>query len=77
MIIKLNTIEDINNFVTICKGYHDYEVDVKQGRQVIDGKSILGIYSLNLIKPLEVIIDTKDKNIISEFYENITKWNVA
>ncbi len=74
MKIRLSTISDVNNFVTSCSNYYEGEIDVKQGRQIIDGKSILGIYSLNLMKPLDVTIDTQNKNTEQNFYNFIKKW---
>lgn len=35
-------------------------VDIKSGRQVIDGKSIMGIYSLDLSKPLTVVVSAPE-----------------
>ncbi len=76
MEIKLDTIKDINDFVNICSKCHDSEIDIKQGKYVVDGKSILGIFSLNLLEPVKVIIDSeKDSSKIS-FYNNIEKWKV-
>ena len=76
MVIKLNTIIDVQDFVELCncKKYLYNNIDVKQGRQVIDGRSILGIYSLNLLKPLDVVIDYGKYE--SDFYSNIKKWKV-
>lgn len=76
MLIKLNTIEDVNNFVSICSKYFDADVDVKQGRQIINGKSILGIFSLNLLEPLRVIFDSGNDNSKIGFYNDIQRWKV-
>lgn len=35
-------------------------IDIKSGRQIIDGKSLMGIYSLNLSEPLTVVISAPD-----------------
>lgn len=77
MTIRLNTIENVNDFAKICSKYENCNIDVKQGRQIIDGKSILGIYSLNLLKNLEVSIDTTNKCMKKDFYEKIKKWKVV
>ena len=76
MIIKLNTIEDVTDFVTICGNYGNDKIDVKQGRQTIDGTSILGIYSLNLMKPLDVTIDLKNRDSKKNFYHDIERWEI-
>lgn len=76
MKIKLNTIADVNSFVNASTKYYEGNIDVKQGRQIIDGKSILGIFSLNLIEPMDVSIITDNKNTERDFYNFIKKWSV-
>lgn len=51
--IMLNTINDVKNFVNIVSKY-DFEVDLSSGRYVIDAKSIMGIFSLDLSKPIKL-----------------------
>lgn len=49
--IKLSSIQDVRNFVDIvCK--FDMEIDLVSGRYVVDAKSIMGIFSLDLLKPI-------------------------
>lgn len=76
MKIKLNTITDVNCFVNSSEKFYEGNIDVKQGRQIIDGKSILGIFSLNLMEPLEVSIETENKDTELNFYNFISKWKV-
>ena len=59
--IRINTIEDVKNFVTTVTKCN-YEVDIVSGRYAIDAKSIMGIFSLDLSKPitLEVYSDNCD-----------------
>ena len=59
--IKLSLAENVKSFVNIvCR--HPYDVDLRAGRHVVDAKSILGIFSLDLSKPitLEVYSDHCD-----------------
>ncbi len=76
MRIKLNTINDVNSFVNTSTKYYEGDIDVKQGRQIIDGKSILGIFSLNLTQPIEITINTDNVNTERDFYNFIKKWEV-
>lgn len=49
--IMLASINDVKNFVnevTKC----DMEVDLVSGRYIVDAKSIMGIFSLDLTKPI-------------------------
>lgn len=51
--IRLNTINDVKEFVNITNKY-DFDIDLVCGRYAIDGKSIMGIFSLDLTKIIEV-----------------------
>ena len=59
--IKLSLAENVKSFVNIVNRY-PYDVDLRAGRHVVDAKSILGIFSLDLSKPitLEVYSDHCD-----------------
>ena len=56
--ISLTNIQDIREFVNEVI-LVDYEVDLAQGRYVIDAKSIMGIFSLDLLSPITVIAHTE------------------
>ena len=62
VMIRLSLVENVNNFVNIVTRY-PYEMDLRAGRHVVDAKSILGIFSLDLSKPitLEVYSDECDE----------------
>ena len=59
--ISLNSIDKVKSFVNDITKF-DYDVDLVSGRYVIDAKSIMGIFSLDLSKPitLEVYSDECD-----------------
>ncbi len=51
--ILLNTINDVKAFVnTVIK--YEFDVDLISGRYAIDAKSIMGIFSLDLSKPIKL-----------------------
>ena len=56
--IKLSFAEEVKTFVNVANRYN-YDMDLRAGRHVVDAKSILGIFSLDLSKPitLEVYAD--------------------
>ena len=53
--IKLQSIEDVKDFNRIVV-FYDGDVDLVSGRYVIDAKSIMGIFSLDLSKPINIQI---------------------
>ena len=57
--ISLNSIDKVKSFVNdITKFDHDF--DLVSGRYVIDAKSIMGIFSLDLSKPIDLNIHAED-----------------
>ena len=57
--IRLNTIADVRDFVNIVSK-SEIDVDLKSGRYVVDGKSIMGIFSLDLLAPIELTAHSDD-----------------
>ena len=53
--IKLSLAEEVKTFVNTVNRY-PYDVDLRAGRHVVDAKSILGIFSLDLSKPITLDI---------------------
>ena len=57
--VNINTINDVKNFVSIVSRC-DYDVDIVSGRYAIDAKSIMGIFSLDLSKPINLNIHAEE-----------------
>lgn len=53
--ISLNSIDKVKSFVNDVTKF-DYDFDLVSGRYVIDAKSIMGIFSLDLSKPIDLNI---------------------
>lgn len=65
--INLSSINDVKGFVNLVNRY-DFDVDLSSGRYVVDAKSIMGIFSLDLSKPIKVEIhsDGEDADNFAE-----------
>lgn len=64
--ISLNSIDKVKSFVNTISQF-DFDFDLISGRYVIDAKSIMGIFSLDLSKPIDLAIHTeKDMEKILE-----------
>ena len=59
--ISLQMASQVKTFVSIVQKY-SYEIDLRSDRYVVDAKSILGIFSLDLSRPLTVEIHSADCN---------------
>lgn len=53
--VLISNIVDVRDFVNAVSAYAG-DVDLTSGRYVVDGKSIMGIFSLDLLKPIDVTI---------------------
>lgn len=59
VMIRLSLVENVNKFVNIVSRY-PFEMDLRAGRHVVDAKSILGIFSLDLSKPITLEVYSDD-----------------
>lgn len=69
MLATINDVKDFVSQVTMC----DYDVDLLSGRYAVDAKSIMGIFSLDLSKTLQLEAHTDDA---SEFLDSIRQYIV-
>lgn len=63
--VKLEEISEIQEFNRICFQF-DCDMDLVGGKYYVDAKSIMGIFSLNLDLPLELIADMDDEKLVDE-----------
>lgn len=59
--ILFGTMKDVKAFVAIA-GKYPFDIDLVSGRYVVDGKSIMGILSLDLAHPIDVEIHSDKCN---------------
>jgi len=57
--ISLNSIDKVKSFVNDITKFN-YDFDLVSGRYVIDAKSIMGIFSLDLSKPIYLNIHAEE-----------------
>ena len=57
--ISLQMASQVKNFVNVVQKY-PFDIELKSDRYVVDAKSILGIFSLDLSKPITVEIHSAD-----------------
>lgn len=70
--VNLQAINDVKDFVNIVMRY-DFDIDLVSGRYAIDAKSIMGIFSLDLSKPIQLNAHTDDAE---DFLKAIEKFIV-
>lgn len=70
--IMLDSIAGVKEFVTTVSKY-EFDADLVSGRYAVDAKSIMGIFSLDLSKPIELVIHSDN---CGEFVDEIKKFIV-
>lgn len=73
--ITLHTPEMISEFIKICSGY-DCDINIYENKNILDAKSLLGVFAIAQWKPLEVQIISSEKSVISSFVEDMRKFEV-
>ena len=62
--IRVSTIQDVHTFAALV-GKHNIDVDLSSGRYVVDAKSIMGIFSLDLLNPIQLSAHTDDEAVFA------------
>ena len=72
--IRLTMMTDhVKNFVSLVNRY-PYDIDLRSGRYVVDAKSILGILSIDLSKPIRMTIYSDEcDDLLRELDDYIVK----
>lgn len=73
--IALSTIEQVKSFVNDIFAF-DYPMDVSSERYNVNAKSILGLFSLDLAKPLELTIHAGESEDLSELLDALKPYMV-
>lgn len=63
--IRLTTIPQVQKFVNTVYAFTS-EVDLSSGKYVVDAKSIMGIFSLNLMQPITLTATGEDEDKVIE-----------
>lgn len=76
MKVKFNTFDKVNSFVKVASSI-DGDIFVRSGRYVVNGSSVMGVYSLDLSKELEVDIFENVEGEANKFIEKIKELNIV
>ena len=71
--ISLNSIDKVKSFVNDITKF-DYDFDLVSGRYVIDAKSIMGSFSLDLSRPIDLNIHAEEN--VDEVLETLKPYMI-
>lgn len=63
--VKLTSIGDVQKFVNAVSAFSG-DIDLQSGRYVVDAKSIMGIFSLDLMQPVDMTIHAESADALLE-----------
>lgn len=63
--VKFGDVNDVRDFVDITSKYSD-DLSLVRDRYVVDAKSILGIFSMDLTKPVDLVCDHANDNLVKD-----------
>ena len=66
--LKLKDMNEVKRFVDITSQYSE-DMALVHGRYVVDAKSILGIISMDLNQPVELVCDQVNDNLVNDLKE--------
>lgn len=71
--VKLKSINEVKEFVSVVN-MCEHDVDLISGRYIVDAKSIMGIFSLDLSKPIKVQLQNDNcEKLLEKLSEFIVK----
>lgn len=75
VIIRLPSVKEVKDFVGAVSSC-GCDIDIAADRYIIDAKSIMGIFSLDLSKPIELRIISDEENVIADVLDKIGRFIV-
>ena len=70
--VNIVSMQDADKFNKLCSKF-DCDMDLQSGKYYVDAKSIMGIFSLDLSKPLVLNAGTDDEQKIKETFEDFIR----
>ena len=72
--IRLNTINDVRRLVSVVEKY-PFSDDLSEGRYIVDAKSLMGFFSLDLLRPIKLIAEKDDPQLFEDLKDLIVEGN--
>ena len=73
--VMLNSIDKVKQFVNVTSKV-DGDVFLQSGRYIVDAKSIMGIFSIDLTKPLDMSFEKCSDEERNKYLEKIQEFIV-
>ena len=67
--IRLGSIEQVKAFVNLAMA-KDFDVDLYSDKYIVNGKSIMGIFSIDLTKPIKMVANCEENDVFATEIES-------
>ena len=74
--ISLNSIDKVKSFVNVLTKFNT-DFDLVSGRYVVDAKSIMGIFSLDLSKPIDLNIQADEGEELDSILKTLAPYIIS
>lgn len=71
--IRLTTPEMVSGFINVCSKY-ECDINLYDGRNVLDAKSIIGVFGVAQGKVIEVQAITNEEDVITNFINDMKQF---
>ena len=75
VMVRLSSIQDVRSFVDIVTKYN-MDIDLSSGRYVVDAKSIMGIFSLDLLNPIKLSAQSDKEEDVKALMQDLKAYIV-
>ena len=75
MTIKIDTKDELNEFIDICCKYK-FDIDACYGRYTVDARSLLGLLSIGLGKPMKIVAYYDSEKYAKKLAQELERWVV-
>lgn len=72
----IKDVDSAKKLVSVCEKYEEAEIDVIYGRQIIDGKSILGVMSL-MGRMVSLKVNSRNEDDEENFEKEINSGSIS
>lgn len=66
LVINLQDLSKVKNFISVVNTFES-DIDIIRGRYVIDAKSAMGVFTIDLSEPVHIYVHSDDKLELERF----------
>ena len=66
--INLNSLYNVRTYISrVSRIPEEVKIDLVSGKNIVDGRSLIAVFSLNLNQPVQCVVRTSDEEVLTLF----------